>query len=279
MRVKVNKLPKSEVEIEGELPVEIFESYFAPALKKLGGDLEVPGFRKGKAPENILLANLGEMKILEEMATLALSEHYPKIIEEEKIEAIGLPAIGITKLARGNPLGFKIKIAILPEVKLPDYKKIAKKVKSEISEADKKIEGSDEAKEKTRLRMVEGIIAETSIDLPEVLVEVEISKMLYQMESNISTMGLKFEDYLKHLNKTAEDIKNELRGDAEKKAKLGLILNEIAKAEKLAADKEQVDREVAHILERYKDADPERARLHAENVLANEKVFVFLENQ
>src|SRR3989344_1898625 len=279
MRVKVNKLPKSEVEIEGELPVEIFETYFARALKNLGGDLEIPGFRKGKAPENILLANLGEMKILEEMAALALSEHYPKIIECEKIDAIGLPAIGITKLARKNPLGFKIKIAILPEVKLPDYKKIAEKVKSEISEADKKIEGSDEAKEKTRLRMVEGIIAETSIDLPEVLVEVEISKMLYQMESNISTMGLKFEDYLKHLNKTAEDIKNELRSDAEKKAKLGLILNEIAKAEKLAADKEQVDREVTHILERYKDAAPERARIHAENVLTNEKGFQFLENQ
>src|SRR3989338_4589232 len=283
MRVKVNKLPKSEVEIEGELPVEIFESYFAPALKKLGGDLEVPGFRKGKAPENILLANLGEMKILEEMAALAFGEHYPKILEENKIEAIGRPEISITKLARKNPLGFKIKTAVLPEVKLPDYKKIAKKAKEESPEKDKGVSASDEKenqiREKTRLKIIEAIIKETEIDLPEILAEIELDKMMHRMESDIAQIGLKFEDYLKHLNKTADDLKKEIRPDAEKKAKLGLILNEIAKAEKFAADKEQVDREVAHILEHYKDADPERARIHAENVLSNEKVFVFLENQ
>ena len=283
MRVKVNKLPKSEVEVEGELEGEIFESYFAPALKKLGDNLEVPGFRNGKAPENILLANLGEMKILEEMAALAFGEHYPKILEENKIEAIGRPEISITKLARKNPLGFKIKTAVLPEVKLPDYKKIAKKAKEESPEKDKGVSASDEKenqiREKTRLKIIEAIIKETEIDLPEILAEIELEKMMHRMESDIAQMGLKFEDYLKHLNKTADDLKKEIRPDAEKKAKLGLILNEIAKAEKFAADKEQVDREVAHILEHYKDADPERARIHAENVLSNEKVFVFLENQ
>jgi hypothetical protein len=53
------------------------------------------------------------------MAELALSEHYPKIIEQEKIDAISRPEIAITKLARKNPLGFKIKTAVLPEIKLP----------------------------------------------------------------------------------------------------------------------------------------------------------------
>jgi len=283
MNRKITKLPKSEVEIEGEIEGEIFETYFARALKKLGGGLEIPGFRKGKAPENILLANLGEMKILEEMAALAFGEHYPKILEENKIEAIGRPEISITKLARKNPLGFKIKTAVLPEVKLPDYKKIAKKAKEESPEKDKGVSASDEKenqiREKTRLKIIEAIIKETEIDLPEILAEIELEKMMHRMESDIAQMGLKFEDYLKHLNKTADDLKKEIRPDAEKKAKLGLILNEIAKAEKFAADKEQVDREVAHILEHYKDADPERARIHAENVLSNEKVFVFLENQ
>src|SRR3989344_5117245 len=99
------------------------------------------------------------------------------------------------------------------------------------------------------------------------------------MESDITNIGLKFEDYLKQLNKKVEDLRKELRPDAEKKAKLGLILGAIAKAEKLAAEQEAVAKEVAHILEHYKDADPERARIHAENVLTNEKVFQFLESQ
>ncbi len=361
MQITVKKLPKSEVEIEGELDSEIFESYFTKALKKLGENLKLDGFRKGKIPESVMLQNIPEIRILEEMAELALGEHYPKIIAgeaiSEKIDAIGRPEISITKLARKNPLGFKIKTAVLPVIKLPDYKENAKKIISKITDAEKNITVSDEdlentimdirksrapkvhmaaksseagspdasaeafrekepelppfndefvqalgpfkniedfkaklkeniklekqnqQKEKTRLKIIEQIIDESKMDLPEILIEVELDKILFRMESDITQMGLKFEDYLKHLNKTVEDLRKEFRTDAEKKTKLALVLNEIAKVEKIVADEEQVAKEVTAILEHYKDADPERARMHAENVLTNEKIFQFLENQ
>src|SRR3989338_738220 len=111
MNVQVKKLPKSEVEIEGELGSEDFEGYFKKALLKIGATLELPGFRKGKIPESVLVSKVPEIKILEEMAQLALDEYYPKIISGEtgnaKLDAIGRPEISITKLARKNPLGFK----------------------------------------------------------------------------------------------------------------------------------------------------------------------------
>ena len=98
------------------------------------------------------------------------------------------------------------------------------------------------------------------------------------MESDIAQMGLKFEDYLKQINKTVDDLKKEFTPDAEKKAKLAILLNEIAKTEKIVVNEEQLAKEVTAILEHYKDADPERARMHAENVLINEQIFQFLEN-
>ncbi len=361
MKITVKKLPKSEVEIEGELGADVFESYFGQALKKLGENIKIDGFRKGKIPENVLLSNIPEISILEEMAELALGEHYPKILEKEKIDAISRPQIAITKLARKNPLGFKIKTATLPEIKLADYKKSAKDVISKITDKEKNVEVTDkdmestimdirksrapkkhitephvhkageehshddlpaqtgeptaaelpefndafvqaigpfkdvadfktklkeniklekqnQAREKTRLKIIEKIIDESTLDIPEILVEIELDKILYRMESDITQMGLKFEDYLKHLNKTKEVLRSEFRTEGEKKAKLALILNEIAKVEKIVADEAQVEKEVAHILEHYKDADPERARMHAENVLTNEKIFAFLEN-
>ncbi|MEK7569326.1 MAG: trigger factor [Patescibacteria group bacterium] len=280
MSVKITKLPGSEAEILGELPAEVFESHYVPALQKVGEDVEIPGFRKGKAPESVLLSHVGEMKVLEEMAQAALSEEYPKILEREKLDAIGAPMITITKLARRNPLGFKIRTALLPEVKLPDYKKIARGIKSEIEKEEKPTseEEKNKASEKTRLKIIERIIEESKIELPALLAELELDKILHKMEADISAMGLKFEDYLAHIKKTREDLRKELRPDAEKKAKFSLILAEIAKVEKLEPSKEEVDREVAHILEHYKDADPVRARMHAENVLANEKVFVLLES-
>jgi len=384
MKITVKKLPKSEVEIEGEIEADVFEDYYNKALKRIGGNLEIDGFRKGKVPENVLLSKVPEAQILGEMAELALSEHYPKILEENKIDAISRPEISITKLARKNPLGFKIKTATMPEMHLPDYKKIAKKVISEVTDEEKntevtekeiedtimdirksrapkvhmaeeakparphdgsgaggehvhkegekhddekeeikqparnasgiadaggelpdfndefvqalgpfkdvadfkeklkeniKLEKENQLKEKTRLKIVEKIIDDLKIEMPEVLIEVELDKILYRMESDITQMGLKFEDYLKHLSKTIPDLRKEFRVDAEKKAKLGLLLNKIAEIEKIAADPEQVAKEVTMILEHYKDADTERATLHAENVLTNEKVFQFLENK
>lgn len=364
MNIKINKLPKSEVEIEGELETDIFESYFDKALKRIGENVEMDGFRKGKVPENVLLSKIPEAQVLGEMAEMALSEYYPKILEENKIDAISRPEISITKLARKNPLGFKIKTTVLPETILPDYKKIAKKIISEITDEEKnteptdkevedtimdirksrapkihmkdlpadskegeaehihkegeehdhshdeaplpefndefvkalgpfediadfkdklkiniKLEKENQLKEKTRLKIVEKIIDEMKVELPEILVESELDKILYRMESDITQMGLKFEDYLKHLNKTTEDLRKEFRVDAEKKAKFALALNKIATNEKITADSEQVSLEVAKILEYYKDADPERAQMHAENVLTNEKVFQFLEEQ
>jgi trigger factor len=377
LNIKIKKLPKSEVEIEGRLEADAFEAYFDKALREISKNFKIDGFRKGKVPENILLKNIPEMKILEEMAQMALSEHYPKIIEEEKIDTISRPEISITKLARKNPLEFKIKTAVLPEIKLPEYKKIAKEIVSKITDAEKnftvsdeelektimdirksrapkihmkdaaeawakggeakehmhkaptsegvgvptsptgtsesvgkeelpefndeyvralgpfkniedfkaklrenmKLEKENQLREKTRLKIAEKIIEDSKMDLPEVLVDVELDKIIYRMESDVAQMGLRFEDYLKHLNKTVEDLRKEFRKDAEKKAKLGLILLEISKIEKITADQEQVAKEVAMILERYQGADPERARLHAENALTNEKIFQFLEEQ
>jgi trigger factor len=142
-----------------------------------------------------------------------------------------------------------------------------------------KMEKENMARERTRLEIIEGIIEKTDIELPEILIDLELNKIIYRMESDITQMVLNFEDYLKHLNKSVEDLKKEFRGDAEKKAKLALVLSEIAKVENIAADPNQVELEVAQILAQYKYADKERAQMHAENVLTNEKIFQFLETQ
>ena len=142
-----------------------------------------------------------------------------------------------------------------------------------------KLEKENQAKEKTRLKIVEKIIDDSEIDMPAILVEAELDKILFRMESDITQMGMKFDDYLKHLNKSVEDLRKDFRKDAEKKAKLGLVLNKISELEKIKPEEEDVAAEVAHLLEHYKDADPERARIHTENVLTNERVFQFLEKQ
>ena len=347
--LKVKVLEKSRVEITGSIPTAIWEKNRAEAIKYINDSVSLDGFRKGMVPENILVGKVGEAAILEEMAEISLSKAYLDIIMEEKIDAIGKPEIQVTKLATRNPLEFKIVTAIVPVIKLPDYKKIAKteaaksspdelKVeekdiedailrirKSRVSheghdhekmtaeEHEKSIEASmpeltddfvkslgdfndipdfrnklsamiaeqkvDAAKEKSRVRIADAISDKSTVELPDVIVESELNRTESQFRADIERMGVKLEDYLQHAKKTLEEVRVEWRPHAEKKAKLQIILNEIAKLEKIVPAKEEVETEVNHIVEHYADADRERATAYAETVLTNEKVFQFLESK
>jgi trigger factor len=344
---KVEKLPESEVVIEGEISEELLLKHRTSALKNIAKNAELPGFRKGHVPENIIIERYGEMTILGDAAEEALNEVYPEIIESEKLFVLGAPEVSITKLAKGNPLGFKIKVAIVPEFKLPDYKKIAasemKKdddlsvTEKEIDDVIKEIRGNfahaelhkkigtdnhdhapikdddlpeftDEfvkkigdfkdvedfrtkakenikrekqyrTREKKRMATLEETLAKTNVTVPKVLVESELAKMLAQFKDDVTRAGAQYEEYLKHAKKTEEDIRKEWRETAEKKAKVQLVLNKISEEEKISPDAEKVRNETEKLLLAYQGADPVRARAYVAQMLLNEKVMEFLEEQ
>ncbi len=140
-------------------------------------------------------------------------------------------------------------------------------------------EKNHKAQEKKRLALVDALTKELDVVIPQVLIESELGRMTEQMKHDIERMGLKFDDYLKHLKKSADDLRKEWKTDAEKRVKLDLALIHIAKAEKISADKKKVDDEVEHALKHHKDISPERARSYFENIFMNQAVFEFLETQ
>jgi FKBP-type peptidyl-prolyl cis-trans isomerase (trigger factor) len=291
---------------------------------------------------------VGEMRLLEEAAEIALSEEYPNILDEHKIDAIGRPEIMITKIGLGNPLEFKIKTYIMPDVKLGDYKKIATK---EVAKKTKKPEVTDQEvdgvikniqkniahekmhadmgldehthshteikdddlpevndefakmiggfkgvadmkekikeniihekelkeKDKKRTEILEAIMESSTIDLPKIIIDGELEKMTAQFKDDIARAGVAYEDYLKHIKKTEDDLKAEWKETAVKRAKSQIILNNIAKEEGITPEEEEVKKEMEHILSHYKDAERFRVRMYVETFLMNEMVFKFLE--
>lgn len=349
---KVEHLEKSRTQITGELAWEDFQTFRAAAIKKLANTIDVDGFRKGTVPEAVIVQRIGDMGVLEEMSQLAIMEIYPKMLIDNKIDAIGYPDIKITKIASGSALGFTITTSIMPVLTLPDYKKIAKKImdaEADTSVSEKEIaealvqlrkmryqhalaqktedkgsvpdlkdineadipELSDEdvqqfgnfktisefveklkenlsheklhqALDKKRAEIIETIIKEATIEAPAILIEYELDRMIAQVKHDISMNGMSFEDYLKHTNKTLEDIRKDYTPDAEKRAYMQLIINKIATEEKIEADKAEVEKELEHIRKTYKDHkdfDENRALTYVESVLLNQAVFEFLESQ
>lgn len=357
MDIKVKKLDKSEVEITGKIEASVFASYEEKALNKINDKVELQGFRKGKAPLDVIRKNVPEMELLEEMAEAALYDNYMKILEDNKIDAIGRPQISITKIGKGSDLEFKIVTAVLPEIKLGDYKNIAKKENSkeenkkeiiveetdvdkvindlrkmraeqarpphehkegeteeehakahaEIPESEwpkfddefaktfgdfktadelrEKIKGNlktekeTEQKDRVRLAVIEELVKQSEGEIPNILIESEIDKIVYKLEADISNVGFKFEDYLKQIGKTIEDLRKEFHNDAEKRAKLQMIIHSISDKENLKPTDEEIEKEVTQITTMYKEADPARARAYVEQMLENEKVFRFLDTQ
>ncbi len=333
---------RSEKEFEVEIPAETLERSHALHLKKLSAEAQVPGFRKGKVPEAIVLSKVGEMRVLEQAADELVHEALVSVLKEKQLTFVGQPSISITMLARNNPLRFKMQVAILPTISLPDYKSLAarenSKQRPEISVSDKELDESlmhirkilahqdgaarpekeasnsepapltdalvkklgnfasvadfteklkndlqtdKQAREREKhvLGIIEKIVAATDLELPEPLIEHELDRIEAEFNQDIERMGQKPDEYLKTIRKTREELRKEWHSNAEKRAKFELILPRIARAENLNVPAEDIERESKHLLEHYKDADKEAAKLYVERVLLRQKVLEFLEKQ
>lgn len=163
--------------------------------------------------------------------------------------------------------------------KLGDFKDVEdfkKQIRTSMQE-----EKDMQAKHKRREAIVTKIIEESKVDLPDVLIDQELGAMLAQLEQDVARMGIqKLEDYYTAINKTAEDIKNEWRPDAEKRAKMNSILPAIAKAEKITPDEEEVKKQIEGIKEVHlkgQEVDDFKLRVYVEGVMVNEAVLKFLE--
>lgn len=130
------KLPGSKIELKVSLPESYFHPYLDKALAHIVEHVELPGFRKGKAPKELVLQKIGEFAVYEEAAESAIKETYLKIAEENNWEPIGKPEVTVRKLAPKNPLEYDVVFEVMPEVKILDkYKTELKKLKKERKEA------------------------------------------------------------------------------------------------------------------------------------------------
>ena len=132
-------------------------------------------------------------------------------------------------------------------------------------------------REKKRIEIIDSIIGETKVEVPELLIESELFKMVGQFKDSISSMGISYEEYLAKIKKSEEDIKVEWKDEAKKRATIQLVLNKIATDEKIKAGEQEVKYQVDQLTPFYKEADPHRIHIYVETMMTNEKVWKFLE--
>jgi len=411
MKYEIKEATATKKKVEIEVSAEDFNNYYSQTLKKISAEAEIPGFRKGKVPENMVENRVTKEGILSEAAEIAIRESWAKFLAESKEEAISQPQVEVIKIAKDNPLIFTAEFEILPEIKLPklDSAKVEKKevevTDQEVEDAikwiqqsrakysekisgaedgdlvefifscldiendpekkdrivlgkghyiegledtlrgmkreevrefetqhpqenkDKKIkisvkvdsvkkveipevndewvkglgfntveelkkdirEGIKKDKEvaeiqRVREESIKKLIGKTEIEVPKTLIKREQDFMLNNIKERcLSELKINFEEYLKQVKKTEEEITKELEKIAREKVKGFLVLHQIVKDEKIEVTEEEISQKIEEMLNQYpnkeeikKTIDEAQVRLYIEDELKREKAFNLL---
>ncbi|MCQ2087195.1 MAG: trigger factor [Bacilli bacterium] len=129
MERKVNLLENSRVEVIVNVDVESWKAAQEKAFAKLAANVSVPGFRKGKAPLNMVRGKVDPAKIMDEAINSLLPVAYKDILDNEDIKPFGQPKVDVTNINE-NGIELKFEIVTMPKIKLREYKglKIGKTV-------------------------------------------------------------------------------------------------------------------------------------------------------
>jgi len=121
VKVSVEKLEGSKVALTVEAPASVVDTAMDKAYKSVVKRVNVPGFRRGKAPRLILERHLGKEALYEEAMKEVLPEQYIEAVKETKIDPVDDPEFEDVNFKQGEPLTFKAVVYVMPEVQLSDY--------------------------------------------------------------------------------------------------------------------------------------------------------------
>lgn len=348
------KLPKSQIDIQVSMPWTDLQTKWDEVWSKAASEIEIPGFRKGQAPINIV-----EPKILPQVQQEALKQIMPQALIEAlqgtTFVPIDYPQYNVTAFTKGGELKFNARVTVKPEVKVGNYKVVNAKrpgikqvTEEEISkvvddlfnrwkarqpvqpsntqvpqtgasgsaqinpqsatpqtgpvptapnedfakqmgsnslaELRAKIKTDMEADSKynNELDYEESILQEvekiTIVDIPEVLVQDELARMLLSLQRNVSDRGLLMEEYLKGQKKTVEQLKAEWRPQAERNVRMELGLSEIARQENVNITDQELQAEVdkiqdGRVKQQFTQQEP---RMHLRHALRQTKTLNLL---
>ena len=157
MSFKVEQLEeKNMVKLVIEATAEEFEAGLNNAYNKSKSKINVPGFRKGKAPRKIIEQLYGQEVFFEDAANAIIPDAYAKACIESELDIVSQPKISVTQLEKGKPFVFEAEVAVRPEVELGKYKGVeVSKADTEATDADVEEEIKKVAEQNSRTITVE----------------------------------------------------------------------------------------------------------------------------
>jgi trigger factor len=125
MNVQVENLEKNMAKLTVTVDAAELDKAITKAYNKQKNSISVPGFRKGKVPQNMVEKMYGAEIFYEDAANIIMQDTYPQAYDESKLDIVSQPKIDITQLEKGKDFIYTAEVAVKPEVKLGKYKGVS----------------------------------------------------------------------------------------------------------------------------------------------------------
>ena len=254
------------IDYSGSINGELFAGGTAGKQSlKIGSGMFIPGFE-----EQVIGMNIGEEK--------DLNVKFPEDYHAEELK--GKDAVFAVKL-------HEIKAKEMPAMDDEFAKDVSEFDTLKDLKADIKKRLTKEAKERAEIKFENALIAKAcenaKVEIPQCMIENEISANVQEFEYQLSYQGIKLDDYLKYTNSKMEDLRNIYKDRAAVAVKTRLVMEAIVKAEDIKADKKSVNARIEEIAKQMgKEVEEVKASMHPseleyiENEVISKNVVEFL---
>ena len=280
MEIKLIKTEKNVASVEALVSKIEVEAQKDHAIDELGSKITVKGFRQGKAPKKVAEQYLSSEKVSNHILNHLLSEIVNKSIIDLRFNLLGRPVLESLDTQKDDGWVIKLDFPLMPVVDVKDYKKYAKTkpaktttkktVKKEEQEKSAKPETAKDKENEKISQIYQSLLKNIEIDIPQSVIDEEVNYSLERLASQAQSLNLSLESYLKAVNRTMDQIKEEYQKGALESLKLDLILTEIAKKEGIGATDEEISKfaSVANL--------PENQKVRLRTLIERRKTIEFL---
>lgn len=237
--------------------------------------IELPGFRKGKAPKELAEKSIDKTKVYEKVLKEMVPHVYAETVKHENLRPIISPRIEVLEADVNKDWKIKAETCEAPEITLGKYQEAVSKLKQS---KGKKIwtpgEKPTEDKKKDEItvgELLETLYTEIKVDLSPLILEQEVNRMLSRLVDELSKLGLTVEQYLTSHEKTSDQLRKEYNDEARKTLSLEFALEKIADAEKVTIENNEIDTVIKTAKTPEERTSLEKQRYYIGNLLRRQK--------
>ena len=284
MTIARQDLPDKTIKLIVTIPQARVQITTRQILTQTTKEIEIPGFRKGKAPEKMAEEKVDQKKLTQQVISKLVPEIYQETIKKENLKPIVNPKVKLISTKKNEDWQVEIQVCEAPFINLTEYKDKIKKqnASGKIWTPDKGAPKDPEKGENTKnqderiQKILNALIQLAEVKIPALLIENELNHRLANLINKTESLGMSLEEYLASTNQNIESLRENYKKSSEEFWKLELILNKIADEEKVSVDQTEIEKFIQQVKDEKEKKALESQKYLIAQILRRQKTLDFL---